>query len=94
MALEYMEPEWEAKYVMMLDALIEYLDEIGQRDNVAVINERDMRIIRALIEFYDFEVTDNQDILDIMDDVKQRVDELDFGDDIVDDNIDTNTKLS
>lgn len=90
MALEYMEPEWEAKYVMMLDALIEYLDEIGQRDNVAVINERDMRIIKALIEFYDFEVLDNQDILEIMDDVKQRVDELDFGDD----EVDTNTKLS
>ncbi len=90
MSFEYMEPEWEAKYVMMLDALIEYLDEIGQRDNVAVINERDMRIIKALIEFYDFEVLDNQDILEIMDDVKQRVDELDFGDD----EVDTNTKLS
>lgn len=89
MTFEYMEPEWEAKYVMMLDALIEYLDEIGQRD-VAAINERDIRIIRALIEFYDFEVLDNQDILEIMDDVKQRVNELDFGDE----DIDNDTNLS
>ncbi len=77
MTFEYMEPEWEAKYIMMLDALIEYLDEIGQRD-IKVINERDIRIIKALIEFYDFEVLDNQDILDIMDDVKARVNDLDF----------------
>ena len=83
MTFEYMEPEWEAKYVMMLDALIEYMDEIGQRE-VTTINERDMRIIKALIEFYDFEVLDNQDILDIMEDVKQRVNELDFGDETVD----------
>ena len=79
MTFEYMEPEWEEKYVKMLDALIEYLDEIGQRD-VKVINERDIRIIKALIEFYDFEVLDNQDILDIMDDVKSRVNDLDFED--------------
>jgi hypothetical protein len=72
-----MEPEWEAKYIMMLDALIEYLDEIGQRE-VKTINDRDIRIIKALIEFYDFEVLDNQDILDIMDDVKARVNDLDF----------------
>jgi len=79
MTFEYIEPEWEAKYVKMLDALIEYLDEIGQRD-IKVINERDIRIIKALVEFYDFEVLDNQDLLDIMDDVKARVNELDFED--------------
>lgn len=77
MTLEYLEPEWNTKYVRMLDALIEYLDTIGQRE-VTTINERDIRIIKALIEFYDFEVLDNQDILDIMDDVKARVNELDF----------------
>lgn len=79
MTFEYIEPEWEAKYVKMLDALIEYLDEIGQRD-IKTINDRDIRIIKALIEFYDFEVLDNQDLLDIMDDVKARVNELDFED--------------
>lgn len=79
MTLEYVEPEWEEKYVKMLDALIEYLDDIGQRD-IKVINERDIRIIKALVEFYDFEVLDNQDLLDIMDDVKSRVNDLDFED--------------
>ena len=79
MTFEYIEPEWEAKYVKMLDALIEYLDTIGQRE-VTAINERDIRIIKALVEFYDFEVLDNQDLLDIMDDVKARVNELDFED--------------
>ena len=79
MTFEYVEPEWEAKYVKMLDALIEYLDNIGQRE-VTAINERDIRIIKALVEFYDFEVLDNQDLLDIMDDVKSRVNDLDFQD--------------
>lgn len=72
---EFVEPEWEPKYLQMLDALVEYLDNIGQRQ-VTSINERDIRIIKALIEFYDFEVVDNQDILDIMDDVKIRVSSL------------------
>ena len=76
MILEYLEPEWQDKYVTMLDALIDYLDEIGQRE-ITTINQRDITIIKALIEFYDFEVLDNQDILDIMDDVKERVNERD-----------------
>ena len=80
MTLEYIEPEWEEKYVRMLDALIEYLDSIGQRE-VTTINQRDITIIRALIEFYDFEVIDNQDLLDIMDDVKERVSILDCTED-------------
>lgn len=79
MTFEYVEPEWEEKYVRMLDALIEYLDSIGQRE-IKTINERDIRIIKALIEFYDFEVLDNQDILDVMDDVKLRVQDLDLED--------------
>ena len=78
MTLEYMEPEWDDKYVRMLDAVIEYLDSIGQRED-SRINQRDITIIQALIEFYDFEVQDKQDILDVMDDVKIRANEL--GDD-------------
>lgn len=78
MTLEYMEPEWDAKYVRMLDAVIEYMDGIGARENPK-INQRDITIIKALIEFYDFEVLDNQDLIDIMDDVKVRVNEI--GDD-------------
>lgn len=75
MTLEYMEPEWEAKYVQMLDAVIEYLDTIGSREDTR-INQRDITIIQALIEFYDFEVLDKQDILDVMDDVKIRANEI------------------
>lgn len=73
---EILEPEWDKKYVQMLDALIEYLDNIGQRE-VTTINQRDITIIQALIEFYDFEVVDKLDIIDIMDDVKIRVSQLD-----------------
>jgi hypothetical protein len=76
MRFKYVEPEWEDKYVTMLDALIDYLDEMGQRE-IKTTNQRDITIIKALIEFYDFEVFDNQDILDIMDDVKVRVNERD-----------------
>ena len=79
MTKPFLEPEWDSKYVQLLDALIEYLDNIGQRE-VAVISQRDITIIKALIEFYDFEVYDNQDIVDIMDDVKERVKELDLTD--------------
>ena len=75
MTLEYMEPEWDAKYVRMLDAVIEYMDSIGQREDTRV-NQRDITIIQALIEFYDFEVLDKQDILDVMEDVKIRANEL------------------
>ena len=75
MTFEYMEPEWDAKYVRMLDAVIEYLDSIGQREDIR-ITQRDITIIQALIEFYDFEVLDRQDILDVMDDVKIRANEI------------------
>lgn len=74
---EFVEPDWDPTYVRMLDAVIEYMDSIGQRDKPN-INQRDINIIQALIEFYDFEVQDKQDILDVMDDVRTRVNELDF----------------
>ena len=72
---EFVEPEWDPTYVRMLDAVIEYLDSVGQRDDVK-INQRDITIIQALIEFYDFEVTDKQDILDVMDDIKIRANQI------------------
>lgn len=76
MTKEFIEPEWDPTYVLMLDALIEYMDSIGIRENTK-ISQRDINIIKSLIEFYDFEVTDNQDIIDVMDDVKVRVSQLD-----------------
>jgi hypothetical protein len=72
---EFIEPEWDATYVRMLDAVIEYLDSIGSRENIK-INQRDITIIQALIEFYDFEVSDKQDILDVMDDVRIRANQV------------------
>ena len=71
---EFVEPDWDPTYVRMLDAVIEYMDSIGERDDPA-INQRDINIIQALIEFYDFEVLDNQDILDVMDDIKIRAEQ-------------------
>lgn len=76
--MQFIEPDWDPQYAILLDALIEFLDSIGQRDAIN-ITERDIRVIRALIEFYDFEIDSNQDILDIMDDVKIRVLDLEFG---------------
>ena len=72
---DFVEPEWDPKYVRMLDAVIEYMDGIGER-NDPKINARDITIIRALIEFYDFEVYDNQDIIDVMDDIKIRAEQI------------------
>ena len=68
---EFVEPAWDPTYVRMLDAIIEYMDSIGERNDPS-INQRDINIIQALIEFYDFEVSDNQDILDVLDDIKIR----------------------
>lgn len=76
--MDFIEPEWDPTYVMMLDAVMEYLDSIGQREDKK-ITQRDINIIQALIEFYDFEVTDKQDILDVLDDVKMRANQLDNG---------------
>ena len=75
MISEFVEPDWDTKYVRMLDAVIEYMDTIGEREDSS-INQRDIKIIQALIEFYDFEVLDNQDILDVMDDIKIRADQI------------------
>jgi hypothetical protein len=76
MTQKFKEPKWDTMYVKMLDAIIEYMDnDIAPRgdDN---INERDIRIIRALVEFYDFEIQDNSDLAEIMEDVAVRADQL------------------
>ena len=75
MAKKFIEPDWDPQYVRMLDAVIEYMDGIGEREDKS-INARDITIIQALIEFYDYEVLDKQDIIDVMDDVKIRADQL------------------
>jgi len=59
----------------MLDAVMEYMDQVGSRDKPDIVG-RDILIIRSLIEFYDFEVHHNQDLLDVLADVKIRSDQV------------------
>lgn len=66
------EPEWDPWYCKMLDAVGEYLDTIGDRPDQE-ITDRDFTIIRALIEFYGFEPSEIQDILD---DINTRTEQL------------------
>lgn len=76
MTEKFKEPEWDPMYVKMLDAIIEYMDnDIAPRGEDS-IDQRDVTIIRALVEFYDFEVLDNSDLAEIMEDVSIRADQL------------------
>lgn len=65
---------WDPWYSKMLEAVGEYMDSIVVREDPKY-NERDDRIVKALIEFYGFE-TDS--IKDILRDAEQRMDQLDF----------------
>lgn len=69
---KFVEPDWDPWYCKMLDAVGEYLDEIGKRPNQD-ITLRDFTIIRALIEFYGFDAGEIQEILD---DISTRTDQL------------------
>lgn len=77
---EFVEPSWEPSYIRMLDAVIEYMESIELRED-KTINARDILIIRSLIEFYDFEVLDNQDIIDVLDDANIRAEQLETEED-------------
>jgi len=72
---KFIEPQWDPKYVKMLDAVMEYMEEVGSRGKPDIAG-RDILIIRSLIEFYDFEVNHNQDLLDVLADVKIRSDQV------------------
>ena len=56
----------------MLDAVGEYLDTIGSRED-REITERDITIVRALIDFYGFEA---EDFLEVLEDVNARTRQL------------------
>lgn len=71
------EPEWDPQYVILLDAIGEYMDTIAERSDTS-INERDVTIIAALIQFYDFEIDSWDDVLDILSDVVTRTKELEL----------------
>ena len=60
---KFIEPEWDPWYCKMLDAVGEYMDTIGHRPDPE-INDRDILIIKALIDFYGFDTSEMQEILD------------------------------
>lgn len=64
---------WDPWYTKMLEAVGEYMDSIVVREDPKY-NERDDRIIKALVEFYGFEVDDLKDILR---DAEHRMNQLD-----------------
>ena len=64
---------WDPWYSKMLEAVGEYMDSVVARENPEY-TERDDRIVKALIEFYGFEV-DN--IKDILKDAEDRMNQLD-----------------
>jgi hypothetical protein len=68
------DPEAEEWYVKMLDAVGEYMDGIAQREDPN-INQRDITIIRALIDFYGFEY---EDMMDVLEDLVNRTEELEI----------------
>jgi hypothetical protein len=79
MSERFIEPDWSEVYLRLLDAIGAYMDTIAERSDTT-INERDITIIRALIEFYDFEVDSWEDVLDVLSDVVTRTKELEVED--------------
>jgi hypothetical protein len=74
MVRKYTQSDWSDEYVQLLDAIGEYMDGIAKRQNTE-ITERDITIIRALIDFYDFQVDSWEDVMDIISDVVTRTEE-------------------
>ncbi len=68
------DPEIEEWYVKMLDAVGEYMDGITQREDPN-ITQRDITIIRALIDFYGFEY---EDMMEVLEDILARNEELEM----------------
>lgn len=64
--------DWDPWYCKMLDAVAEYMESMSEK-STPESEERDHRIIRALIEFYGFSF---EDVADILDDVNARVEYL------------------
>ncbi len=60
---DWVDPDWDPWYIKMLDAVGEYMDAIGHRLDPE-INDRDIRIINALIEFYGFHEYNMEEILE------------------------------
>jgi hypothetical protein len=69
---KWVEPDWDPWYIKMLDAVSEYMDTIGHRLDPE-ITDRDITIMKALIEFYGF---DSNEMEDMLDDINIRTEQL------------------
>jgi hypothetical protein len=69
---DFFEPEFDEWYTRMLDAVGEYMDTISDREDQN-ITQRDITIIRALIDFYGFH---SEDMMEVLDDVVARAELL------------------
>jgi len=74
---ENAEPEWDEDYLVLLDAIGEYMDAISVRADPS-ITERDIVIIHALIDFYDYEVEDWAEVMSVLNDVAVRSEMLEL----------------
>jgi hypothetical protein len=69
---KWIEPDWDPWYIKMMDAVGEYMDTIGHRLDPE-ITDRDIIIMRALIDFYGF---DSDEMPEILDDIQIRAEQL------------------
>ena len=74
---EDLDPAWDEDYVVLLDAISEYMEKIANRGDTS-INERDITIIYALIDFYDYEVQSWEEVMDVINDVAIRCEQLEL----------------
>jgi hypothetical protein len=74
---EDLDPAWDEDYVVLLDAIGEYMEKIANRGDTS-INERDITIIYALIDFYDYEVQSWEEVMDVINDVAIRCEQLEL----------------
>lgn len=74
---EVLEELFDEDYVILLDAIGEYMETIAIRPD-PTINERDVTIITALIGFYDYEVQSWEEVMDVINDVAIRCELLEL----------------
>jgi len=74
---EILEELFDEDYVILLDAIGEYMETIASRSD-PTINERDVTIITALIGFYDYEVENWEQVMDVINDVAIRCELLEL----------------
>lgn len=69
---KFIEPDWDPWYCKMLDAVGEYMDTIGEKQD-AEVTAHEIIVIKALVDFYGF---DNSNLEEILDDLYTRAEIL------------------